>query len=355
MPSLAEVAALLGAELVDAQDPAAEVTGLAPLDQAGPGAVSFIANKKYESALTDCAALAVICTPELAKNPHSTALIVHDNPYLAFARLLATLNPPPRQAPGVHASAVVAPDAELGEGVSVGPNVSIGAGAKVGARTILKPGVVLGPGAEVGEDSLLYANVSIYHGCKIGARCILHSGCVVGSDGFGFATDTTRGVHEKIPQVGIVVVEDDVEIGANSAIDRAVMGETRIGAGTKIDNLVQIAHNVQVGRGCFLVAQVGIAGSTSLGNFVTLAGQVGLAGHLKIGDMVQVGAQSGVGRDVPAGTKMLGSPATLGSDMKRIYATRLRLPKMRQELRELRRQMAAIEARLGGADSASAE
>lgn len=337
--TLSEIATYLEAELVDAKDPGLLIKGIAPVELAGPGMVTFIASDKYVQHLSDSQASAIICTKELAENPHSGALLIHDNPYLAFARLMQKWFARPQEWSGVHERACVEDGVELGEEVSIGPFVHVARGAKVGERVVIGSGSSIGPGAVIGDDTVIHANVSVYDRCRIGARNIIHSGAVIGSDGFGFATDLRRGVHEKIPQMGIVVVEDDVEIGANTTIDRAVLGETKIGAGTKIDNQVQIAHNVQVGRGCFLVSQVGVSGSSKLGNFVVLAGQVGVVGHITIGDQAQVGAQSGVTKDLPAGIKALGSPAMDGGRMKRIIASYLTLPELRSRVRKLEKRL----------------
>lgn len=350
MLSLKDVAQAIGAELVDCDDPEQIVLSIAPIDRAVAGTVTFIHSRKYEPEVERCQATAVICHPNLRARPHKCALLLHEQPYVAFAKLMQKWFAEDPSWTGVSSKADVDPGAELAEPVSIAAFVSIGRGARIGKRVTLHPGVSIGAGAVIGDDTVIHANVSVYAGCEIGARCIIHSGAVIGSDGFGFASDTRLGEHVKIPQMGIVVVEDDVEIGANTTVDRAVFGQTRIGAGSKIDNLVQIAHNVQVGRGCILVSQVGIAGSTKLGNFVTLAGQVGVVGHIKLGDGVKVGAQSGVIEDLEAGGDYLGSPAMKAADMGRVIAAYVRGPELRKQVRALEKRLEGLEGGRKGQD-----
>src|SRR5512137_2808715 len=291
--TLAELAAELGGTVVG--DGSMAIRGVAGIREASPGDITFLANARYEAHLAETRASAVICDrqPRVCAIP----LLQVDNPYLAFQQAVRVFRPDLyRPAPGVHPTAVVAPDAVLGEGVSVGPYCVIEHGARVGPRTVLMAGGYLGARSEVGPDGYLYPRVVVREECVIGARCIVHAGVVIGADGFGFAFDSGR--YHKVPQVGNVVIGDDVEIGANTCIDRATTDSTRVGDGTKIDNLVQIGHNVVVGRHCIIVAQVGVAGSTQLEDYVTLGGQVGVAGHLVIEKGAMVGAQSGVSRSV---------------------------------------------------------
>ncbi|MHB8766240.1 MAG: UDP-3-O-(3-hydroxymyristoyl)glucosamine N-acyltransferase, partial [Deferrisomatales bacterium] len=290
---LAELAERLGAELRG--DPEVEVSSVATLAEAGPEQVSFLANAKYRPQLRTSRAGAVIVGP--ADADPGRACLVSTNPYLAFARAVTLLHPEAHPRRGVAPGAHVHPGAQLGEGVSALAGSAVDEGAEVGANTVLYPGVYVGCGARIGRDCVLHANAVVREGCVLGDRVILQPGAVVGSDGFGYARDGARQV--KIPQVGIVVLEDDVEVGAGSTIDRAALGETRIGRGTKIDNLVQVGHNVRVGEDCLLVAQVGVSGSTRIGDRVVLAGQVGVVGHITVGDGSVVGAQSGVGSDLP--------------------------------------------------------
>jgi UDP-3-O-[3-hydroxymyristoyl] glucosamine N-acyltransferase len=347
---VAELAARVGGEV--SGDGSLPIEGVAALEQAGPGHLSFFSNKKYRKAFEASRAGAVVVEPE-AEVPPGRTVVRARNAYLAFARLSTLFNPPPAAVPGVAAEAFVHPSALVHPAAQVLPLASVGPGARVGARTILHPGAHVGAGARVGDDCLLHANVVVRDGCVIGDRVILQPGCVIGSDGFGFAFDPEgdgKGPrHYKVPQIGIVIVEDDVEIGANTAVDRAALGVTRIGRGTKVDNLVQIAHNVEVGPLSILVSQVGIAGSTRLGAGVVAAGQVGIVGHLKIGDGVKIGAQSGVASDVPAGEAISGSPAQPHAQWLRNTAAFDRLAEMRKELRELRRRVAELErAQEGG-------
>jgi UDP-3-O-[3-hydroxymyristoyl] glucosamine N-acyltransferase len=336
--TLDELARLVGGKV--AGDGSTVIRGVNGLREAGAGDISFLANTKYAPLLASTKASAVIVA-EGTSCP-IPALVVR-NPDLAFSQVVARLCPPdPRPAPGVHPSAVVSPRAILGQDVTIGAGSVVEDGAAIGDRSILYPQVYIGRGARIGADALIYPQVVVRERCEVGARVILHSGTVLGSDGFGYATD--KGVHHKIPQVGIVVVEDDVEIGANVAVDRARFGRTVIGAGTKIDNLVQIGHNVVLGRGCLLVSQAGIAGSTRLGDYVVLAGQAGLIGHLDIADQAIITAQTGVTKDVPKGGVMSGSPASDRRTHLKELAALSKLPealhdirKLRQELEELRK------------------
>jgi len=303
--------------------PDGTITGVAPLADATDGQISFLANPKYVTELASTRATAVLVGNELAIE--SPRWIRVDNPYFAMARVVARYfdqKPMPR---GISPHASIASSARLGRNVAVGAFTSIGDQVVIGNNVAIFPNVTIENGVTIGDDCILYPQVSIYYGCKIGRRCILQSGVVVGSDGYGFATEGGR--HHKIPQIGIVRIEDDVEIGANSTIDRAALGETVIGEGTKIDNLVQIGHNVKIGKHCFLVSQVGIAGSTELGDYVAVAGQSGFSGHLKIGNRVQVAAKSAVLEDVPDGTKVMGIPAVPFREFARREAALRRLGK----------------------------
>ena len=337
--TLAELAAELGGTIVG--DPATVIRGVAGLREARSGEITFLANARYEAQLAETLASAVICNRE----PRSAAvpLLQVDNPYLAFVHAVRLFRPDAyRPEPGVHPSAVVSPDARLGAAVSIGAHCVIERGASVGERAVLMPGCYVGALASVGADTLFYPNVVLREECVVGARCIVHGGVVIGGDGFGYAFDAGR--YHKVPQVGNVVIGDDVEIGSNTTIDRATTDSTRIGDGTKIDNLVQIGHNVVVGRHCIIVAQVGISGSTELEDYVTIAGQVGLAGHLRVGKGATVAAQSGVPRDVPAGATVSGTPAMLHGVWKRLVAVLPRLPQLFQRTRDLEQRVAQLEA-----------
>ncbi|HSN54928.1 MAG TPA: UDP-3-O-(3-hydroxymyristoyl)glucosamine N-acyltransferase [Candidatus Sulfomarinibacteraceae bacterium] len=341
---LAELAARLGAELVGDGD--RELVGIQPLDAAGPEHLSFLHNPKYAAQAAASRAGAVIV--DRADRLPGRDLLVTGEPYLAVARALQLLHPRPRPEPGVHPSAVVAHDAELGAGVSIGPHSVVGGRAVVGPRTIIAAGCVIGEGVRIGGDCHLHPRVVVEDGCRIGHRCILQAGVVIGSDGYGFAT--VGGVHHKVPQVGIVVLEDDVEIQANTTVDRATMGETRIGRGTKIDNLVQLAHNVRVGEHCLLVAQVGISGSTRLGDHCVLAGKVGVAGHLEIGDRTMVGATAGVMKSVPSDSVLAGFPARPQREWLKTQAAVGRIDSLRHRVAELERRLAALEGPGEGQD-----
>jgi UDP-3-O-[3-hydroxymyristoyl] glucosamine N-acyltransferase len=287
------------------EGPEAMIAGVAPLADAGESHISFLSNPKYAPQLETTRAAAVLVASDLEGD--SPRWIRVANPYAAMARVLARFfagRPAPQ---GVSAQAAIAKSARIGERAGIGAFVSVGEDVIIGDDVVLYPNVTIEPNCTIGDGTIVYPNVSIYYGSTIGRRCILHSGVVIGSDGYGFAQEGGR--HHKIPQVGTVRVEDDVEIGAGTTVDRAALGETVIGEGTKIDNLVQIGHNVKIGRHCLLVSQVGIAGSTELGDHVVVAGQSGFAGHLKIGSRVQVAAKSAVLADVPDDTKVMGIPA----------------------------------------------
>ncbi|MBW6504483.1 UDP-3-O-(3-hydroxymyristoyl)glucosamine N-acyltransferase [bacterium] len=284
---LSVLAGEIGARL---QGPDAEVSGIAGVDKAGPGQVTFLSNPKYARQAIATKASAIIATQPIPGA--GCAFLLTPDPYLAFARAVERFHPPVRLPAGVSAQASVHPTAALGKEVHVGPFAVVAEGAVVGDRVTLYPGAYVGKGAFVGEDTVLHPKVTLYEGVRVGKRVLLHAGCVIGSDGFGFAP-TPEG-YRKIPQVGTVEIGDDVEIGANTTIDRAALGVTRIGPGTKLDNLIQVGHNVEIGRDTVIAALVGIAGSARIGNRVMIGGQSGLAGHLEVGDGVMLGAKSGV-------------------------------------------------------------
>lgn len=329
--ALRELAERVGGRVVG--DPERRVTGIRSLEEAEEPHLSFYHNRRYLEAARASRAGALLVGDE--GSFAGRCLIVCHEPYAAFAELLGLFQPPRRPLPGVHPSAVVSPSARLGESVSVGPHTVLGEGAVLGEGVTVEAGCVVGDGAAIGADSWLHPHVVIEPGCRIGERCILHAGVVIGSDGFGFAL--VAGEHRKVPQVGIVVIEDDVELGANVCVDRATLGETRICRGTKVDNLVQIAHNVQVGEHSLLVALVGIAGSTRLGHHVVMAGQSGAVGHVSIGDRVKVSAQAGVTEDAPAGSWVTGFPARPHREWLRAMANLFQLEELRRRLKSLER------------------
>ena len=337
--TLAELAAELGGTV--AGDGTTVIRGVAGIREAGPGDITFLANSRYDAHLAQTRASAVICSrePRLSRIP----LLQVDNPYLAFQRAVRVFRPDPyRPEPGIHPTAVVSPEAAIGAQCSIGAWCVIERGARIGERAVLQAGCYVGPLAAIGADTWLSPRVVVREECVIGARCLLHPGVVVGSDGFGFAFDSGR--YHKVPQVGNVVIGDDVEIGANTTIDRATTDSTRIGDGTKIDNLVQIGHNVVIGRHCIVVAQVGIAGSTELEDYVTIGGQAGLVGHIRVGARAMVGAQSGVTKSVAADTVVTGYPAVPHPAWKRLYAFLQKLPLLFQRTKDLERRVDQLES-----------
>jgi UDP-3-O-[3-hydroxymyristoyl] glucosamine N-acyltransferase len=342
--SLAELATLVSGEVRG--DPARLVRGVESLESAGPDDLSFLTNARYRASVATSKAGVVLVGPDVELPGRE--LLVAPEPYVAFARILAHLHPEPPPAPGISASASVATTARLGQGVAVAPFAVVEEDAVLGDGVAVGAGSYVGARAAVGEGSVLHPRVVLYAGTVVGARCTLHAGTVLGGDGFGFATGK-NGVHHKIPQRGRVVIEDDVEIGANTTIDRGTLGETRIGKGTKIDNLVMVGHGVEVGGGSLLVAQSGVAGSTRLGRHVTLAGQSGVAGHLRIGDRVVAAAKSAIFADVEAGRVVGGIPAIDLPTWKRVQAAQRGLPGLRAELRALRARIEAIERERGKA------
>ncbi|MBU3664370.1 MAG: UDP-3-O-(3-hydroxymyristoyl)glucosamine N-acyltransferase [Chthoniobacterales bacterium] len=316
MPSLAEIAAAVGAEL-PAGFTDTSISGPASLADAVPGEISFFWHPRYAADLRATKASAVLVPRDFTGECPAVCIRV-DNPSAAFMAVTQKFVPAPvRPEPGVHPAAVVAPGAQVAPDACVHALAVIGEGATVGPRSVIGSGCQVGRGAKIGADCLLHPDAVLRDGCVLGDRVILQSGAVIGSDGFGYDTDPKTGRHTKIPQIGIVVVGDDVEIGANTTVDRARFGRTVIGEGTKIDNLVMIAHNVVIGKHCIICAQVGIAGSAEIGNHVILAGQAGIVGHIKIGDGAIVGAQSGVSNDIPPKAQVVGSPPRPGGEWKR--------------------------------------
>jgi UDP-3-O-[3-hydroxymyristoyl] glucosamine N-acyltransferase len=317
-----------------------EIVRVAALHAAGAGDLTFFANPKYAAQLRATRASAVILGDRVEAAP--CAMLRAGDPYFAFARAMELFAPKDEVPRGIHPRADVAAGAIIDPTASIAAFVSVGAGARVGARTAIYPHVTIGPGAVIGDDCVVHARVSIRERVVLGHRVVVQDGAVIGSDGFGFAR-RADGSHHKIPQVGGVVVEDDVEIGANSTIDRPAVGETRIGAGTKIDNLVQVAHGVTIGRDVLLAAQVGIAGSSTLEDRVTLAGQVGVAGHLTIGTGVIATAQTGIPNSVEPGAFISGYPAIDNRDWLKSSAVFRKLPELRKAVAELQKRLDDLE------------
>jgi UDP-3-O-[3-hydroxymyristoyl] glucosamine N-acyltransferase len=302
---LAQIASRLGARLENGS-PDTEITGVAGIEDAGPGQITFVANPKYGGAARTTRAAAVIVTEEFAAIP--TALLRSKNPYLAFAQAMAMFYQPPKYPPGVHPTAVVHASAKIGAMAHIGPYVVIDEDVEIGANAVLLAHVVMYRGVKIGDNFFAHAHCVVRENCRIGNNVLLQNGVVIGADGFGFAKDDSNRWH-KIPQPQPVVIEDDVEIQSNSCIDRCSVGETHISRGTKIDNLVQIGHGSHVGEDSLLASQVGLAGSTEIGKNVILTGQVGVVGHCKVGDGAIVTPQSGVAGDIPAGAIVSGAPA----------------------------------------------
>jgi UDP-3-O-[3-hydroxymyristoyl] glucosamine N-acyltransferase len=301
--SIGEIVDFVGGEFAGARSDS--ISSVASLASASFSQLSFLSNRKYAAELAATKAGAILVPKKLEGN--DARWIRVDDPYFAFAKIMTRWFSNRPKPTGISPKAVLAQSASLGDNVTLGHFAVIGENVVIGRNVTIFQNVSIEAGSLIGDDCIIYPNVVIYDGTRIGNRCIIHSGVVIGSDGYGFATHGGR--HHKIPQIGIVRIEDDVEIGAGTTIDRAALGETVIGEGTKIDNLVQIGHNVKVGKHCLLVSQVGIAGSTELGDYVAVAGQSGFSGHLKIGNRVQVAAKSAVLADVPDDTKVMGSPA----------------------------------------------
>ena len=321
--TLGEAAVIASGELVGG-DPASRISGVGPLGGAGPAEISFLDNRRYAGQLAGTRAAAVVLTAEFApKLPAGVAAIVSAQPYLGFGRIARRLHPRPAPRPGIHPSAVVDPTARLGDGCEVGALAVIGAGAEIGPGCIIGPHAVVGEGVVLGEGCQLGAHVSVSH-CLAGRFVVLHPGARVGQEGFGFAV-TPEGRFETMPQLGRVILGDFVEVGANACVDRGSQSDTVLGPGTRLDNLVQIGHNVVTGQGCVLVAQVGISGSATLGHGVQVGGQAGVTGHLTIGDRARIGAQAGVMGDVPAGSDVVGSPAWPARETLRAFAALRRL------------------------------
>ena len=338
--TVTELAVFLGG--VVQGDGAALISGLGALENAGPDTLTFLANPKYASKVAETSAGAVLMAP--GGERYGRTAIEVANPYLGFAKLLTLFYTTPHEPQGVMPAAIVSGSATICEGASIYPGACIGENVVVGKRTTIYSGAVLYDNVIIGEDCTIHSNAVVRERCRIGNRCIIQPGAVIGSDGFGYAPDGSS--YYRIPQIGIVVLEDDVEIGANSCIDRAAIEVTKISRGTKLDNLVQIAHNCQIGEDCMIVSQVGISGSAKIGNHVTLAGQVGVAGHLTIGDNVLVGAQSGVPSSLPANAAYSGTPTMPHREWLKSSMVVPKLPELRKTVSALEKRIAELEAKL---------
>ncbi len=338
-----QIASFIQGQIVG--DENATVHTFAKIEEGVPGAISFLSNPKYNHYIYNTQSSIVLVNKDFEpENPIQTTLIKVDNAYDSLAKLLTLYEASKPKKTGISPLASIADTAKVGDNVYIGPYVVIDENATIGNNVSIYPHTYIGDGAKVGDDSIIYSNVNIYQGCRIGNECILHSGVVIGADGFGFAP--TAAGYEKIPQIGIVIVEDKVEIGANTCVDRATMGATIIHAGAKLDNLIQIAHNDEVGSHTVMAAQAGIAGSTKIGQWCMIGGQVGIAGHAKIGDKVNIGAQSGVPGNLKSGDQVMGSPTM---DVKQFYrsaAITRRLPDMYYELNNLRKELNELKGKL---------
>jgi UDP-3-O-[3-hydroxymyristoyl] glucosamine N-acyltransferase len=347
--NLRDTAALIQGELVGNGE--TEIVDVMKIEEAVKGTIAFLANPRYQKFLDSTHASAVIIPNSVdisaVHRDEPLAYVKVSDPYLSFLKLLVHFHPPvPPLAPGVHPTAIISSSAVVGNNAAIGACVVVGERCRIGDETIILSGTVIGNDVIVGAGCLLYANVSVREGCRIGDRVIIHSGAVVGSDGFGFAP-RPDGTYEKIPQMGIVVIEDDVEIGANCTLDRATMGETRIKRGAKLDNLIQIAHNVVVGENTVMAAQSGISGSTKIGKNSMIGGQVGFTGHLDIAERTFIGAQAGVAKSIPdPGKSFLGSPAKEKMTFARIESATRSLPEALRHIAELEKRIASLEDEL---------
>jgi UDP-3-O-[3-hydroxymyristoyl] glucosamine N-acyltransferase len=333
---LADLAELVGGRVEG--NPERAVEAVRSLESAGPGDLSFLKDPRYRGQAAASSAGALLVSPALADAAAlGRDLLIADDPSWALARLLAVFHPAASRAPGVHPTAILEPGCAVDPSAHVGPYAVIGAGSRIAAGAAVLAFVAVGCGCVVGEGVVLHPHAVLYDGTEVGAASIVHAGVVLGADGFGYATH--GGAHHKVPQVGRVVLEEDVEVGANSTVDRATLGETRIGAGTKIDNLVQVGHNVEVGRHCILCGQAGIAGSARLGSYVVLAGQSGVAGHIELGDGVQVAAKSAALASVEPRTVVAGIPAIEMRKWRRQAVLLSRLDEMSRRVRALEKKL----------------
>lgn len=334
-----QIASFINGEVIGNEE--AEVFTFAKIEEGVPGALSFLANPKYKEYIYSTQSSVVLVNRDFEPEKEIAATLIKvDNAYECLAKLMMMYESSKPKKMGISSLASIAESAKIGKNCYIAPFTVIGEGCEIGDNCCIHDGVSIGDGAKIGNDTLIYAHVTVYHDCRIGNGCILHSGCVIGADGFGFAP--TADGYNKIPQTGIVVIEDNVEIGANTCIDRATMGSTIIHSGVKLDNLVQIAHNDEVGCHTAMAAQVGVAGSTKIGQWCIFGGQAGISGHSKIGDRTTVGPQCGTIGNLKGGETLLGSPAIDAREYMRISAYMRRLPSMEKRIKELTKELEAL-------------
>ncbi len=338
--TVADLAKRLGAESVG--DTTRTIDDIKTLDRAGPTDLSWFGDDRYRAQFESTGAGAVL-VPTGCEIPGSKTVIVVEDPDLALCDILKLLGPPPdRVPPGVHASAIIAPDVTLADNAAIGAHVSVGAGARIGTNTQVHPGVRIGSDVTIGDDCVIWPNVVVRERVTVGDRVIIHPNCTFGADGFGYLQRGGR--HVRVPQVGAIVIEDDVEIGANCCIDRARSGVTRIHRGTKIDNLVQVGHNCEIGEDAVIVAQTGISGSVRIGDRVMIGGHAGISDHVTIGADARIIGMSGVQSDVPAGKTMRGQPVVDNNDFRRQFAAQRKLPQLLAQFRELQKRVERLES-----------
>lgn len=341
--SAKQIATFIQGEIIG--DENATVHTFAKIEEGIPGAISFLSNPKYTPYIYDTQSTIVLVNKDFTPEQEVKATLIKvDNAYESLAKLLNLYEMSKPKKTGIHSLAFVAETAKIGKDVYIAPFACIGDHAEIGDNTVIHPHATVGGGAKVGSNCIIYSSATVYHDCRIGNNCILHSGCVIGADGFGFAP-TPQG-YEKIPQIGIVILEDNVEVGANTCIDRATMGATVIHSGVKLDNLIQIAHNDEIGSHTVIAAQVGIAGSTKVGEWCMFGGQVGIAGHSKIGDKVNLGAQSGVPGNIKSGSQLIGTPPMELKQYFKASIAQKSLPEMQIELRNLRKEIEELKQQL---------
>lgn len=341
--SAKQIATFIQGEIIG--DENATVHTFAKIEEGIPGAISFLSNPKYTPYIYDTQSSIVLVNKDFTPEQEVKATLIKvDNAYESLAKLLNLYEMSKPRKTGIDSLAFIAETAKIGKDVYIAPFACIGDHAEIGDNTVIHPHTTIGGGAKVGNNCIIYSSATVYHDCRIGNNCILHSGCVIGADGFGFAP-TPQG-YEKIPQIGIVILEDNVEVGANTCVDRATMGATVIHSGVKLDNLIQIAHNDEIGSHTVMAAQAGIAGSTKVGEWCMFGGQVGIAGHSKIGDNVNLGAQSGVPGNIKSGSQLIGTPPMELKQYFKASIAQKSLPEMQTELRQLRKEIEELKQQL---------